>query len=168
MFLKIYQYQILSEKYLTIVYTYTGEDDLLNYRQALLQLKQGFDANQIQYTIDFIKSSLKALGQSHQYLTNETIFVKNGTLRIQFPPFKTNRILSMFKKILASKENYFIAPEVLQGKGGSSKSDSWSVAVLEYWMMYNEMPKFDSKGTLVMNKKQKLPKDKLLYFHKSI
>lgn len=46
MFLKIYEYQIISEKYLMIVFAYTGEDDLLNYRQSL-QLKQGFDANQI-------------------------------------------------------------------------------------------------------------------------
>lgn len=46
-------------------------------------------------------------------------------------------MLMLGRKMLASKENYFIAPEVLEGKGGSSKADTWSLAVLEYWMMYN-------------------------------
>ena len=48
------------------------------------------------------------------------------------------------------------------------KCDSWSIGVVEYWMAFNEMPKFDSTGTLVINKREKLSKQKLLYFHNVI
>lgn len=57
------------EKILIIVFTYTGEDHLLNYRQAL-PYSQGFSTSQIQNTVQSLISAVKTLDQPHQYLSN--------------------------------------------------------------------------------------------------
>lgn len=57
------------EKILIIVFTYTGEDHLLNYRRSM-PYSQSFSTSQIQNTVQSLISAVKTLDQPHQYLSN--------------------------------------------------------------------------------------------------
>jgi hypothetical protein len=50
------------------------------------------------------------LESPHKYITNESVYVKTGVLRIKFPDFPTSKLLKSIKKMASSQDGTFIAP----------------------------------------------------------
>jgi hypothetical protein len=98
LFVKIYEYQIVQEEYLALVCSYCGEGNLAEYKK---NLGEAFTSEMVETVSEFMRKAIKQLDVPYKYLTNESICLKNGTLRIKFPSFSTRRFQQMIKRALS-------------------------------------------------------------------